>query len=52
MKVFGRDRTLLAVIGPEHFDPTVVHIHVAVDSTGRIIAADPVRRTIAVFQRS
>jgi hypothetical protein len=52
LKVFGKDRTLLAVIGPEHFDPALVHIHVAVDSTGRILAADPVRRTIALFERS
>jgi hypothetical protein len=52
VKVFGKDRTLLAVIGPEHFDPAVVHIHLAIDSTGRIVAADPIRRTIAVFQRS
>jgi hypothetical protein len=52
LKVFAKDRTLLAVIGPEHFDPTLVHIHVAVDSTGRILAADPVRRTIALFERS
>jgi hypothetical protein len=52
VKVFGADRSLLAVIGPEHFDPTLVHIHVAVDSSGRILAADPVRRTVAVFQRS
>jgi hypothetical protein len=27
------------------------HIHIAVDSTGRIVAADPERRTIAVFGR-
>ena len=52
VKVFGTDRSLLAVIGPEHFDPMLVHIHVAVDSSGRILAADPVRRTVAVFQRS
>ena len=52
VKVYGKDRTLLAVIGPEHFDPMCRHIHVAVDSTGRIVAADPERRTIAVFQRS
>jgi len=52
VKVFGTDRTLLAVIGPEHFDPMCRHIHVAVDSTGRIVTADPERRTIAVFERS
>jgi sugar lactone lactonase YvrE len=49
VKVFGKDRTLLAVIGPENFDPMCWHIYVAVDSTGRIVAADPERRTIAVF---
>ena len=52
VKVFDRDRSLLAVIGPEHFDPMCRHIHIAVDSTGRIVAADPERRTIAVFGRS
>jgi sugar lactone lactonase YvrE len=52
VKVFGPDRTLLAVIGPEHFDPMCIHIHLAVDSGGRIVAADPVRRTIAIFGRS
>ena len=52
VKVFGKDRSLLAVIGPEHFDPMCLHIHVAVDSTGRIVTADPERRTIAVFGRS
>ena len=52
VKVFGKDRGLLAVIGPEHFDPMCRHIHIAVDSTGRIVAADPERRTIALFGRS
>ncbi len=52
VKVFNRDRILLAVIGPGHFDPMCRRIHVAVDSTGRIVAADPERRTIAVFGRS
>jgi sugar lactone lactonase YvrE len=52
VKVFGPDRALLAVIGPEHFDPMCIHIHLAVDSSGRIIAADPVRRTITIFGRS
>jgi hypothetical protein len=51
VKVFGQDRSLLAVIGPEHFDPMCRHIHVAVDSSGRIVAGDPERRTIAVFGR-
>ncbi len=52
VKVFGADRTLLAVIGPGHFDPTCRHIHVAVDSAGRIVTADPERRTIAAFART
>ncbi len=52
VKVFDKDRSLVAVIGPEHFDPMCRHIHVAVDSTGQVVAADPERRTIAVFKRS
>jgi sugar lactone lactonase YvrE len=52
VKVFGPDRSLLAVIGPEHFDPMCIHIHLAVDSNGRIVAADPVRRTITIFGQS
>ena len=52
VKVFSKDRTLLAVIGPEHFDPMCRHIHLAVDASGRIVAADPERRTISVFGRS
>jgi sugar lactone lactonase YvrE len=52
VKVFGPDRSLLAVIGPEHFDPMCTHIHLAVDSSGRIVTADPVRRTITIFGRS
>jgi hypothetical protein len=52
VKVFSKDRALLAVIGPEHFDPMCRHIHIAVDSTGRIVAADPERRTISLFGRS
>jgi hypothetical protein len=52
VKVFGRDRTLLAVIGPGPFDPMCRHIPVVVDSSGRIVTADPERRTIEVFERS
>jgi hypothetical protein len=52
VKVYGPDRSLLAVIGPEHFDPNCVHIHLAVDSRGRIFAADPVRREIKIFERA
>ncbi len=50
VKVFGADRRLLAVIGPEHFNPNSVHIHVAVDSKGRILAGDPLRGEITVFE--
>jgi hypothetical protein len=49
VKVYRADGTLLAVIGPEHFDPQSVHIPVAVDSAGRILAADPKRRQITIF---
>lgn len=51
VKVFEPDGRLLALIGPEHFDPMCTRIHLAVDSHGRIYAADPVRRTITVFRR-
>jgi hypothetical protein len=49
VKVYEPDGRLLAVIGPEHFDPKCTQIHLAVDSKGRILAADPVRRAITVF---
>ena len=49
VKIYEPDGKLLAVIGPENFDPNCVHIHLAVDSQGRILAADPVRREIKVF---
>jgi sugar lactone lactonase YvrE len=49
VKVYDPDGTLLAVIGPEHFDPSTTHIHLAVDSRGRILAADPVRREVKIF---
>jgi hypothetical protein len=49
VKVFDRDGRLLGYIGPEHFDRMVTQIHLAVDSRGRILAGDPVRRTITVF---
>lgn len=51
VKVFEPGGRLLALIGPEHFDRMCTQIHVAVDSHGRILAADPVRRTITVFAR-
>ncbi len=46
VKVYEPDGRLLAVIGPEQFDPDCIHIHLAVDSKGRILAGDPVRREI------
>lgn len=49
VKVFEPDGRLLAVIGPENFDPQFIQIRLAVDSKGRILAADPVRREISVF---
>jgi sugar lactone lactonase YvrE len=49
VKVYEPDGTLLAVIGPEHFDPSTTHIHLAVDFRGRILAADPVRREVKIF---
>jgi hypothetical protein len=51
VKVYEPTGKLVAVIGPENFDPACTHIYLAVDSTGRILAADPVRRTITVFSR-
>jgi len=49
VKVYEPDGKLIAVMGPEHFDPACVHIYLAVDSKGRILAADPVRRQVKVF---
>jgi hypothetical protein len=49
VKVYRADGRLLAVIGPESFDPNCIHIHLAVDSKGRILAADPERHEIKMF---
>jgi len=49
IKVYQADGKLLAVIGPEHFDPNCIHIYIAVDSKGRILAADPERREVKIF---
>ena len=49
VKVFEPGGKLIAFIGPEHFDQMATHIHLAVDSKGRILAADPVRREITIF---
>ena len=52
VKVFGPDRALLAVIGPEHFDPDV-HPHPPRGGFERSDRrGDPVRRTITIFGRS
>ncbi len=49
VKLYEPDGRLLAVIGPEHFDPGCIHIHLAVDSRSRILAADPERRDVKIF---
>lgn len=49
VKVFEPDGTLLALIGPDHFDQSCTRICLACDSKGRILAADTVRREIRVF---
>jgi hypothetical protein len=49
IKVFDGAGNLLALIGPEHFDPNCTRLHLAVDSKGRILVADPVRLTIKIF---
>jgi hypothetical protein len=49
VKVYDTNGKLLALIGSEHFDPNCIHIHLAVDSKERILAADPVRREIKIF---
>lgn len=49
VKVYEPDGVLLAVIGPEHFDARCTHVYLDVDSTGRIFAADPVRREVTIF---
>ncbi len=49
VKVFDPNGRLLALIGPEHFDPRCTHLHLATDSKGRILVADPVRLVVKVF---
>ncbi len=49
VKVYDPEGKLLALIGAEHFDPKCIHLHLAVDSKGRILVADPVRLEIKVF---
>jgi hypothetical protein len=52
VKVFEPDGRLLAVIGPENFDPGCTHIYLAVDAQGRIFAADPIRREVKIFAQT
>jgi hypothetical protein len=52
VKVFDPQGVLLAVIGPEHFDPKCTRLHLAVDSNGRILVADPVRLKVKIFSTS
>jgi hypothetical protein len=49
IKVWDSSGKLLALIGPEHFDPLCIHLYLAVDSRGRIYAGDPVRLGIKIF---
>ena len=49
VKVYEPDGRLLALIGTENFDPNCVHLHMAVDSKGRILVGDPVRRVVKIF---
>jgi hypothetical protein len=49
VKVYDAAGKLLALIGPEHFDPKCTHLHLAVDSKRRILVADPVRLEIKAF---
>ncbi len=49
VKVYSSEGKILAVIGSEHFDPNCLHLHLAVDSKGRVIVADPVRLQLKVF---
>jgi sugar lactone lactonase YvrE len=49
VKVYDSSGTLLGIIGPEHFDLKCVHLHLAVDSKGRIYVGDPVRLEVQIF---
>jgi hypothetical protein len=49
VKVYSPEGRLLAIIGPEHFDPRCLHFHLAVDSKGRILVADPMCLKVKVF---
>lgn len=49
VKVFDRDGTMRALIGPQYFDPNCKNNDVAVDADGLIYVADTVRLWICVF---
>ena len=49
VKVYAPAGRLLALIGPAHFDQRATHLFLAVDSSGRVLAGDPVRREVKVF---
>ncbi len=49
VKVYEPGGKLIALIGPEHFDPACTTLHLAVDSKERILAGDPVRREVKIF---
>jgi hypothetical protein len=49
IKVFDAAGKLLGLIGPNHFDSKCIHLHLAADSQGRILVADPVRLEVKIF---
>ena len=51
VKIYDSEGNLLGLIGPEHFDPRCVHIPLAVDSKARILAGDPVRLGVSIFEQ-
>ncbi len=52
MKLYDAFGTFLAVVaGPGSFADDGELVDVAVDAKGRVLAIDPARRTVRVFQR-
>jgi hypothetical protein len=49
VKVYEPSGKLPALIGPENFDPRCTPICLAVDSKGRIVAADQARLEVRIF---
>jgi len=49
MKVYDPAGRMLAMVGPEAFDPSCKNMDVAIDSRGRIYVADTVRLRVLVF---